>query len=160
MGIIGSMRKSWKLQRISKILGKPPDPSRWLDDLQSGATAQARDELLALCETDPHLRLVLTKHGASRAQLQETFERLLHFGAGQWIAGHYVAASALVFPATLDFILTNAGGQPWEKIVVLLLEYFERGDIGPVPLEVRGPANPNDPLQAIWELEQRTKGKR
>jgi hypothetical protein len=75
MGIIHSMRKSWKLQKISKVLGQPVDPSRWLQNLQFGVTEQARADLLELCETDPHLRLVLAKHGADRERLQETFER-------------------------------------------------------------------------------------
>ena len=154
------MRKSWNLQRISRTLGQPPDPSRWLEDLPSGATTQALDELFTLCETDPQIRVVLTKHGANRERLQETFELLLHFGAGQWVAGHYVAASVFAFPATLDFIFTNVGREPWEKIVVLLLEYFERGDIRQVPLEVRGPADPKDPLRVIWELEHRAKRER
>lgn len=75
------------------------------------------------------------------------------------MAGHYVPASTLAFVATLDFTLTNAGREHWEKLVVLLLEYFERDDMGPVPLDVRGPADPNSPLQAIWELEQKAKRK-
>ena len=158
MGIIRSIRKSWELQRISRILGQPPDPARFLEDLQSGTTARALNDLFKLCETDPQVRIVLDKHGVvGRDRLQETFELLLHFGAGQWIAGHYVAASVFAFPATLDFVFASVGHEPWEKIVVVLLEYFERGDVGAVPREIRGPANPSDPLHAIWELEQRGK---
>lgn len=137
--------------------------SRFEADLESGGPSryeQAVHDLFVLCESDPVLRRVLDKHRAGRDQLQEIFELLLNAGAGQWVSGHYVAASTLAFAATLDFVLTNAGQLSWQKMCVLLLEYFERGDMGPVPLDVRGPANPNDPLTRIWELEQKAKNKR
>ena len=160
MGVLGSLRKSWRLRRTSKLLSGAADPSQFLVDLESDGPSRfdrGVDELLTLSESDPTVRRVMSKHGADRARLRETFLFLLSNGAGQWVGGHYVAASALVFASTLDFVLTNTGQLPPPQICVLLLEYFERRDVGPVPLQERGPADPKDPLRVIWELEQQAK---
>ena len=82
---------------------------------------------------------------------------LIANGAGQWVAGHFVAVSALGYGFPLLFLLQNLNTLPWNRICVLLIEYFERNEAGPVQLELRGPADPNDPLNSAWELEQRVK---
>lgn len=163
MRLIGSVRKSFKLRRISRALDAAADPSRILEQLQAGRPSpvdQAAHELFALSDLDPLLRDVLDRHGADRRQFHEIFELLLHAGAGQWVGGHYVAASTMAFAPPLDFVLTNAGVLSSQNICILLLEYFERGEVGPVPLEVRGPADSNDPFKRIWELEQEAKKKK
>jgi hypothetical protein len=113
------------------------------------ASDQAVQELFALSELDPLLRNVLDRHGVDRHRFSEIFERLMGTGAGQWAGKHYVAASALAFAPTLDFVFTNVDRLPWPTINVLLLEYFERGEVGPVSLELRGSADNNDPQQDI-----------
>ena len=56
---------------------------------------------------------------------------------------------------TLDFVLTNVDRLPWTTICALLLEYFERGEVGEVSLELRGPADKNDPLYSLWVRQQK-----
>ena len=94
-------------------------------------------------------------HGATRETLRELYWMLIANGAGQWVAGHFVAVSALGYGFPLLFLLQNLNTLPWNRICVLLIEYFERNKAGPVQLELRGPADPNDPLNAAWELAQR-----
>jgi len=160
MGIISSLRKQRKLRRISRVLSGPLDTSRFIDELTSGKPSkrdQALEDLFDLCDSDPLLRQTMEAYGANRETLLELYKMLIANGAGQWVGGHYVAVSALGYGFPLLFLLQNADTLPWGRICVLLIEYFERNEAGPVQLELRGPADPNDPLNALWELEQRLK---
>jgi hypothetical protein len=160
MGVLRSLRKQRKLRRISRALGAPFDGSRLIDELvfvKPSKKEKALQNLCDLCESDPRLRQTMEAHGANREVLRELYKLLIANGAGQWVGGHFVAASALAYGFPLLFVLQNADTLPWSRICVLLIEYFERNDTGPVPSELRGPADPNDPLNALWEVEQRLK---
>jgi hypothetical protein len=66
--------------------------------------------------------------------LKATYRKLVMLGAGQWARGHWVAASAFAFGATLDYVLRELGDSATyeESIEVAsrLLDYFERGGVG------------------------------
>ena len=160
MGIIHSFRKQRKLRRISRVLGASFDTSRMVDELVSGKPSKkdrALDDLLDLCESDSFLRQTTEAEGADRETLRALYRMLMANGAGQWVGGHFVAVSGLAYEFPLLFLLQNSGTLPWSRICILLIEYFERNDVGPVPFELRGPADPNDPLKALWEIERRLK---
>jgi hypothetical protein len=160
MGGIRSLLKYRKLRRISRILGAGLETEAFIRELQSGRPSKrdrALEELLDLCESDPILLSAGARHNATRSDLRKIYEILLATGAGQWEGGLFVPVATLGSPFALDFVLTNRDRRPWEEIAVLLLEYFERHESGPVPSEVRGPANPSDSLRAVWELEQRAR---
>lgn len=114
---------------------------------------QVEDELLGLCEGDPAVSEVMKRYGATRTTLRELFTKLQAVGAGQWAGGHYVAASALAYPHTLEFLLryfrgvdSLADGYPWSvdltsdrpdravamRVVYEVIVYFEKGRSGPV----------------------------
>jgi hypothetical protein len=160
MGLVNSLKKSWKIRSISKILGAPFDASNLSDVLAPGKSSksdQVMESLFNLCESDSELKKVMMKYGASRKTLEDLYKMLIANGAGQWEQGHYVPVSALTFGSTLQFLLEKSDALPWSKICILLLEYFERKEVGPVPLDVRGPSDPNDPFKAVWEMEQKLK---
>jgi hypothetical protein len=160
MGVIGSLRKQWKLRRISGALGAPFEIRDEIEGMLSGTPSKkerALEQLLDLCEHDAVLRQIMQQHGADRETLRSLYWEMTANGAAQWEGGHFVPASALGYGFPLVFLLENAGKLPSRHICILLLEYFERNDVGPVPLEVRGPANTNDPLHRVWELEQKVK---
>lgn len=79
-------------------------------------------------------------HGADRETLKELYMLLIANGAGQWVNGHFVAASALGYGYSLLLLLENPRTLPFGKICVLLIKYFERNEGGLVPHELRGPA--------------------
>lgn len=162
MDMIRSLRKQWKLRRISRVLGAPIDISHFIDDLVSDKHSKkelALEDLLKLCESDRLLRQIMEEHRVDRETLSAFYWLLMANGAGQWVGGHFVPAAALACGYPLLFLLENADTLPWGQICVLLIEYFERNDVGPVPLQLRGPADPNDPLNALWETEKRLKRK-
>ncbi len=135
-----SLKKSGRLKRISKVLGA--ELSFDVSSLASevGTKNQALSELFDLCEADPDLSQVLTDYSADRGQLEATYQALTANGAGQWARGHYVAASAFAFVPTLEYILgAHPEGESLPEMAFKLVDYFERGKVGPVEVDKWAP---------------------
>jgi len=62
--------------------------------------------------SDPTVREVMRRHGASRETLRSLFDFLIETGTGGSAKSHYVAASVLCFGQTLDFALRNLDAFP------------------------------------------------
>jgi hypothetical protein len=135
-----SFRKSVKIHSISKRLAVMPPTSEGPEALVAWteARAAAKTELFNLCTNDPALRHVMKQHGASRETLDTAYLALLREGALAWKQGHLVAASALCFGQTLDFVLRNytalTSGQGSAAVVSRLLLYFENKESGRISL--------------------------
>lgn len=142
-----------RLKEISQRLARPTGQRLDLEVLMADDGEQGQDELFKLCEEDTAVSEVMKRYQATRATLSELFTRLRAVGAGQWAGGHYVAASALAYPHTLEFLLryfrgvdSLDAGYPWpvdltsdrpERAVAMrvayeLIVYFESGRTGPV----------------------------
>ena len=133
-----SQRRGKELRRVSGILGEPISS---VEMLLSGAADSAKEELYDLILGDPALYALLQKHGATRNDLTNIYHGLLAAGAGQWVRGHWVAASALCYGFTLEFVLSRfregeaAHKNPreiWEPIAFEVVEYFAKGKVGRV----------------------------
>ncbi len=135
MGLLASVRKSMKLRSISKRLAASPVSSLDLDDIMGSSPmakrrADAEEELFALVAGDPTLAAILQRHGATKASLSHAFKLLSAAGCAQWVSGHWVAASALAFDCTLDFVLANTMAKPRSMSTIVamrLIEYFDCG---------------------------------
>lgn len=106
-----------------------------LEDLFEGSARRraAMEELYDLIESDPALRRVLESHGADRSTLRELEHFLSVTGCGMWVRGHWIATSALAFPASLDFVLKHRNASTSEEVEFIgakLFEYFHRGRVG------------------------------
>ncbi len=159
MGMFSSFLKFRKLRKLSRILGAERDASDLLKSLTSKQPTprdRALEELLDLCERDSILSTVLSRNNADRGKVRDAYQTLIHFGGGQWAGGFWLPVAVLGAPFPLEFLLREQGKMQGEMITVLLLEYFERHDRGPVRAELRGPTD-GDPLKAVWEFEQRAK---
>ena len=65
--------------------------------------------------------------------LRNLYWELIGSGAGQLAGGHFVAASALVFGSTLEYLLESKREERSNASVVYrLIQYFEQGEVGPV----------------------------
>ena len=132
----GSLRKSSDLRRISLILGGEMPMTASELFASSASKELAEKELYDIVECDPGLRTIMTRHSAKRDALQKIYWALMRDGAGQWVRGHWVAASALTFGATLEFVLeqTNNGDKSgrgtWDETAFSLIDYFEKGKVG------------------------------
>src|SRR5437899_1262607 len=94
-----------RLKEISKRLANPRRRSLDLDEIMADNSGGAKDDVMRLCQADPSLRQVMHRYDATRATLDELFDRLQAAGAEQWARGQYVPASALANPETLEFLL-------------------------------------------------------
>lgn len=131
MGIFSAIQRYFRLRGISRRLASGPDVIT-LDDLVNGDLDQERnsaeEELFSLIEADDSLRRIMRAHGACRETLRDAYHLLLGAGCGQWVKGHWLAASALAFSGTLDYVLTSVdieNGHVPGKVIVRLVEVFK-----------------------------------
>lgn len=137
-----SVRHSRSLSSISRELGKQRSCEEMLNDFMSKAVSgtqsshdQALEDLYVLVETDPELRRILDDHGANRDTLEAIMSALLRSGAGQWVGRHWVPASTLAHPATLEYVLTELDPTSVDsamKAANKLIQYFGSGQSGRV----------------------------
>lgn len=139
--IVRSWRKSTKLQRLESIIGSTSTLQNMLAGKASAedyfTASQAKDrafeEFLDLCEGDPNVKIVMHQFGASRDSLREVYVELLRNGAGQWVKGHFVAASALAYAPSLAYCLkSRVDGTPDQaiKVAYAMLKYFRGSPLG------------------------------
>ena len=132
--IFRSLKKSKKLRNISLVLGKEMDISDIRNSMLGidNSRRKAEEDLYNLVASDPNLKIIMQKHGANKETLKEIFEAVEALGAGQWVKGHYVAASALAFRETLDYLLSNKNKLTSSKdnmeICYRLITYFDWGE--------------------------------
>lgn len=120
---------SRRLQQISQELGKSFDTNNVMEEdifSDGDRKTSAEKALLDYCEQQPTIQVLLREHNISRQDLQSLYHQLLMAGAGQWICGHWVAASALAYPESLRYMLTRKG-ENMQKTAFNLIMYFEKG---------------------------------
>jgi len=112
-----------------------------------GAASEAAEQgLYALVEGDPSLGEIMRRYGATGQTLKKIYGTLRVMGAGQWVRGHWVPASALAFGPSLTFVLESTRNgqdrdeQLWTYVAFRLITYFERGEIGTIEPVQRDPA--------------------
>ncbi len=95
----------------------------------SSRSEKAREALIAYCEANEDIKLVMREFGVTRATILEIYEYLVKAGAGQWAGGHYVAASAVAYPHTLRYLLHRLPQtrDDWMAASFAMLMHFERG---------------------------------
>ena len=115
-----SFIKSWRLKKYSKHL------SQSFQD-------NSLDEIIKLSFYTVN-QPVIEKYSITETALKEKYEKLILYGAGQYVRGHWIAASALVFQSTLEYLFDirneMSGRDEGEEIAYKLLEYFENGEMG------------------------------
>lgn len=122
------------LREISRRLGAPTDPGAVVSEMMQGGPsgkAGARRALIEYCQQQPQTQALLREFGVSHDGLDELYGLLLVAGAGQWVLGHWVAASALAYRDTLHYVLKRRGGD-WQETAITLVRHFEEG----MPLDV------------------------
>lgn len=102
--LLSSYKKSKKLRQISNELSKPTDYSS-LSSLVASSKNQSIDKLIELCLSDELNVEILKRYNADNDSLKEIYDKLTLNGAGQYVKGHLVSASSIVYPTTLTFLL-------------------------------------------------------
>jgi len=122
------------LGQISRQLAKPRKLETY-EDIISDEGSGAVDALINYCEANSSLFEVMKSLGVSREELGEAYGDLLMAGAGQWVLGHWLAASSLAYPDTLRFVIEskrNVGKMDRNQRIGIatfghLYEHFEKG---------------------------------
>ena len=124
-GIFRSIKKSKKLVQYSQIL------SEFGSDED-----EALQGIIDIAFEDPNCAPVIEKYKITRKKMEDKYRELCIHGAGQVVKNHWVAASALVYPQTLDYIFRNSKKKMTRDsggvVAYALIEYFEQGKMGPV----------------------------
>ena len=117
MVFIYSIKKSYKLKKISKILRTHGGSSiaSLMVDLDPKAIARqhgeeyekAWNELWEFCETDRFIKLEMKYYNVDRNDLIELYNLMADHGAGIYAKGHYVLVSIFFFADTLDYCLNK-----------------------------------------------------
>lgn len=127
--ILWSFRKSRRLGKIGRrhILHGGPH----LDLNTPSPIQKALADVLEIAAHDPGVQLTMNKWKASPVALERLYEKLIMSGAGQVRAGHFVAASALTFGLTLDYLFAGeVGGRSWDEMAYRMIRYFEKNETG------------------------------
>ena len=132
-GIFRSIKKSAKLIKISRVL------SDVLIDFdmnsmfkKSKEKEKAIEDLIELAFEDKNNQLTIKKYKITKKIMKKKYHELAVNGAGQVVRNHWVAASALVYPQTLNFIFDKKHKIKGEKMAFLLIDYFEQNKTGQV----------------------------
>ena len=124
-GLFRSIKKSKKLVQYSQILS----------DFGSDDD-EALQGIIDIAFEDPNCVAVIEKHKITRKKMEKKYQELLIHGAGQVVKNHWVAASALVYPQTLDYIFDKSNNKLTRDsggvVAYALIEYFEQNKTGPV----------------------------
>ena len=142
-GFFKSIRKSQKLLKYSNVLASQfsfnnfDDVSLLLKD--SDEKDNALQGIIDLAFNDQNCLKVIRKHNITREHMEQKYSDLLDSGAGQVQDNHFVAASALVYEATLDFLFDAPninkklkGREFNEWVAYFLVTYFQEGKTGSV----------------------------
>ena len=142
-GIFRSIKKSKKLVKYSQILSYVgPDFSKSGYDLFKSMKDKFNEQddalqgIIDLAYEDPNCVAVIEKHKITRKKMEDKYRELCLHGAGQVAGNHWVAASALVYPQTLDYIFRKSKKKMTRDsggvVAYALIEYFEQGKMGSV----------------------------
>jgi len=117
------------LEKISKRLDivLPNNPNHFDEVFRLADSAE--DELFDYCESQPAVKAVMEDFQVSRKDLKEIYSQLIKAGAGQWSCGHWVPASALAYPESLEYVLSRRESDIKETSFNLIM-YFEHGSFG------------------------------
>jgi len=136
--IIFSFAKSRKLIKISKRLNPPIDNiSEFFKDIdkRNHIIDSALNDLIKLCINDSNVQIVLNKYNANENTLKNLYNCLNCIHVSQWVNGHYVKASSLVYWGTLDYLLRNfkeitQSEESLELVCKRLFLYFKKNENG------------------------------
>ena len=129
--IVSAWRRSARIRFISREIASAnrgyPGPTKAL------AKQLAEEQLISLVERDSLLQSILKRHNATGKAVRAVYAQLEAHGADRLVRGHWVAASALAFGSSLDFLLrktsngTESDDWLWTEAASRLLFFFRGG---------------------------------
>ena len=118
------------LLKLSRVLGRHSSLEEMLRELRSDVSAResALDSLVAMVAAQTSTASIIVRFGMTEDTLKDHYRRLCQLGAGQWAGAHFAAASALAYPASLEFILSAPQqGVSEAEVSYQVIKYFQAG---------------------------------
>ena len=130
MVLIYSIKKSYKLKKLSKILGARPRIDI-IDEEGMKQRYEARNELWEFCKKDKFIKEDLEHHKIGSKELENLYDTLQLGGAGRWVKGHFVLVSIFFYSQTLHYCLSHEKlGIGWPKMIERCYDYFDKNEVG------------------------------
>ena len=86
---------------------------------------KAREEMLDVIENNEQLRKVMQNNNYTRDDVNKLLTRLLVCYSNQWVNGHYVPVSSLMFVPTLEYLIKRIEtGCNLDETSMTLVDYF------------------------------------
>ena len=125
-----AFRKTRLLGRISREWSKPIDVGNL--GRKSSPKDQLLEQLIELVIADKKMGEHVHRLGLDREDLSSFYQDLLSGGAGHVVRGHFVAASALAFGPTLEYLAQHKKENRiiGRRAVFRLIKYSENGETG------------------------------
>jgi len=136
--------ESNKLSQVHKVLGKyyTTDLMSRLESRkskqESAEKEEAEQQLYNFVLSEPELSSVLKSYNASGNTIKLIYDKMIETGAGQFIKGQWIPASAITNPITLEYLLQKLKGKNLAEesddvfiIVWNVFDYFKSGSVLP-----------------------------
>jgi hypothetical protein len=135
--IIRSVKKSFKVKRLTKEYLKHSitEQTSAFEALMSDRSDKrdlVLDEIVDTSFNEPNNQRVIKKFKLNKEKLKEIVRKLEFFGGAQYVAGHYISVSSILYPQTLEFIVYKDRKAEVEKMrmVLRIMDYFKNRETG------------------------------
>jgi hypothetical protein len=135
--IFRSFKKSNRIKRLSKeylkySINSSTTGFEALSQERLEKKSKVLDEVIDMAFNEPNNQPVIKKFGLDKKKLEEIVQELEFNGAGQYLGGHYISISAILYPQTLEFIVYKKREKDLEKMRMMLrlMDYFKNGETG------------------------------
>jgi hypothetical protein len=135
--IFRSVKKSFKVKRLTKEYLKHSitEQTSAFEALMSDRSDKrdlVLDELVDTSFNEPNNQPVIKKFKLNKEKLKEIVRKLEFFGGAQYVAGHYISVSSILYPQTLEFIVYKDRKAEVEKMrmVLRIMDYFKNRETG------------------------------
>jgi hypothetical protein len=135
--IFRSFKKSSKIKRLTKeylkySLTAQTTAFEALSTARIEARSKVFDEVLETAFREPNNQPVIKKFNLDKRKLEEIVEDLELNGGGQYLGGHYISISSILYPQTLEFIVYRERKTQLDKnrMILRIFDYFKNGETG------------------------------
>jgi len=130
---VGGMKPNNRLKEISEELGGHMRGSKsaeemadvMMDRFYNEDRGSDVDDLIEYIQGKDGVEEIMREERVGKRDLEEAYHSLLRAGAGQWVNGHFVAASALAYPKTLKMVLDKGFQKEPRLLVHSLVRFFK-----------------------------------
>ena len=135
--LIRSFKKSNRIKKLTKeylkySLSASTSAFEALSSNRMEKKSKVLDEIIDMAYNEPNNQPVIKKFNLKKSDLENIVEYFELNGGAQYIKGHYISISAILYPQTLEFIVYKKRGKQVEKqrMILRVIDYFTNNETG------------------------------